>query len=91
MIRYPMSQSFDGGTGRFLVHDPLTIGTLLWPEFFLRSKMALQITTTGPQAGKSKPMIAKDKSKQVSVVISVNVVDLMENLLERLCQQTFIV
>ncbi len=91
MVRYPMSQPSDEKAGRFLVHDPLTIGALLWPHLFLQSKMALDITTTGPQAGKSKPMIAKDKKRQLSVVISVNVADFMENLLERLCHERFVV
>lgn len=89
IIRFPMSQGSDEGAGRFLVHDPLTIGTLIWPQLFLQSRMALDITTSGPQAGKSKPMIAKDKSRQVSVVISVSVVEFLENLLERLCKERF--
>lgn len=91
MIRFPMGQLSDEGAGRFLVHDPLTIATLLWPELFLRSKMGLDVIVSGPQAGKSRPMIAKDKSKQVSVVISATVADLMENMLERLCQEEFVV
>ncbi|MBI4581490.1 MAG: hypothetical protein HY718_17445, partial [Planctomycetes bacterium] len=56
-----------------------------------RSKMAIEVTTAGPQAGRTRPMIAKDKSRQVSVVISVNVGDFLENLLECLCQQAFVV
>lgn len=91
LVRFPMSQPSDEGAGRFLVHDPLTIGAMLWPQLFLQSKMALDITTTGPQAGKSKPMIAKDKKRQLSVVISVNVADFLENLLERLCHEKFVV
>ncbi len=91
MIRFPMSQPSDEGAGRFIVHDAVTVGTLLWPQLFLRSKIPLQITTSGAQAGKSKPMISKDKSRQVSVVISVHADDFLENLLERLCQQDFIV
>jgi len=91
MIRFPMSQPADEGAGRFLVHDPLTIATLLWPQLFLRSKMGLAITTDGPQAGRSKPMLAKDKSRQISVVISVNVDDFLEHLLERLCEEKFVV
>jgi purine nucleosidase len=91
LLRWPMSQPSDDGAGRFLVHDPLTIGTLIWPQLFLQSKMGLDITTSGPQAGKSKPMLAKDKKRQVSVVISVNAADFLENLLERLCNVSFVV
>jgi purine nucleosidase len=89
MVQFPMSQLSDEGAGRFLVHDPLTVGTLLWPQLFLQSKMALDITTSGPQAGRSKPMIAKDKTRQLSVVISVSVVEFLENLLEGLCEEKF--
>ena len=91
MIRFPMSQPTDEAAGRFIVHDPLTVGTLLWPHLFLRSKMALQIATEGPQSGQSKPALAKDKSRQVSVVISVNVDNFLENLLQRLCAEEFVV
>lgn len=91
MIRFPMSQPSDERTGRFLVHDPLTVGTLLWPQLFLRSKMGIEITVAGSQAGRSKPAIVKDKSRQVSVVISVNANDFLENLLERLCREEFVV
>ena len=36
-------------------------------------------------------MLAKDKSRQVSVVISVNVDNFLGNLLERLCEEKFVV
>lgn len=92
MIRFPMSSPMiDDGAGRFAVHDALTVGTLLWPQLFLRSKMGIEMVLDGPQAGRSKPMLAKDKSRQVSVVISVNADDFLENMLERLCQQEFVV
>lgn len=91
MIRFPMSTANDEGAGRFLVHDPLAVGTLLWPDLFLRSRMALRITTTGEAAGRSKPELSKDKSRQVAVVISVNADGFLEKLLERLCGQEFVV
>jgi len=91
MVRFRWPQSRDGGGGRFVVHDPLTIGTLLWPELFLRSKIALQITTEGPQRGRSKPTITKDKSRQVSVVISVDATNSWRTCWRRLCQEEFVV
>lgn len=91
MIRFPMSQPVDGKEGTFLVHDALAVGTLLWPELFLRSKMALEVLAEGKEAGRSRPMIAKDKRKQVSVVISVSVGDFLENLLDQLCHERFVV
>jgi hypothetical protein len=57
----------------------------------VRTKMALDITVTGEQAGRCKPMVGKDKARQLAVVISVNVVDFLENLLEELCHEKFVV
>lgn len=91
MIRFPLRRPQEGEVGRFLVHDALAVGTLLWPELFLRSKMGMEIVISGPQVGRSKPKIAKDKSKQIAVVVSVNVLDFLENLLETLCQEKFVV
>jgi purine nucleosidase len=92
MLRFPMERKADGLGGRFLVHDALALGVLLWPELFMQSKMALQIVTTGKEAGRSKPAMARDKQhKQLGVVISVNVDDFLENLIEQLCHQKFVV
>ncbi|HON67599.1 MAG TPA: nucleoside hydrolase, partial [Phycisphaerae bacterium] len=91
MLQWPMAQPSEDGVGRFLVHDPLALGTLIWPQLFLQSRMGLDITTSGPQAGRSKPVLVKDKKRQVSVVISVNAADFLENLLERLCNESFVV
>lgn len=91
MIQYPLVHGTDATPGGFLAHDALTVGVLLWPALFLRSKMAIDVVTSGEQAGRCKPKIAKDKSRQLAVVISVNVVDFLENLLEQLCQERFVV
>ncbi len=91
MIRFPLEGEADTGPGTFLVHDAVAVGVLLWPAMFMRSRMGLDITASGEQAGRSKPIMTKDKGRQVAVVISVNVVDFMENLLERLCHERFVV
>ena len=57
----------------------------------MRSRMTLEIVTAGEQAGRCKPMVAKDKSRQLAVVISVNVGEFLERLLEQLCQEKFVV
>jgi hypothetical protein len=36
-------------------------------------------------------MVAKDKKRQVRVVISVNAADFLETLLEQLCHEKFVV
>jgi len=91
MIRWPLERSGEAAPGLFIVHDAVAVGVLLWPELFLRSRIGLEIITDGEQAGRSKPVVTKDKSRQVGVVLSVNVTDFLENLLERICQEEFIV
>lgn len=91
MIRFPMEQSVDGGRGTFLVHDALALGVLIWPSLFMRARMGLEVSVNGKEAGRVRPMVSKDKSRQVGVVISVNVGDFLDSLLEQLCQERFIV
>lgn len=92
MIRFPMEQHVeDGHAGRFIVHDAVAVAVLIWPALFMRSRMGIQVATDGEKAGQTRPMVAKDKSRQIGVVISVKAGDLLENLLETLCQEEFIV
>jgi purine nucleosidase len=91
MIRFPIEQSIDGGRGTFLVHDALALGVLIWPSLFMKARMGLEVTVSGKQAGHVRPTVGKDKSRQIGVVISVNVGDFLDNLLEQLCQERFVV
>ena len=92
MIRAPLERrTEESAPGSFIVHDVVAIGVLLWPKLFMRSKMGLDVVISGAQAGRSKPIVAKEKSRQVGVVISVNVGEFMENTVEQLCQEKFVV
>jgi purine nucleosidase len=91
MIRHPLEADTDGGPGRFIVHDALAVGLLIWPHLFLRSRMGIEMTTRGDDAGQSRPVLAKDKTRQVAVAMSVNAGEFLENLLESLCDEQFIV
>lgn len=91
MIRYPLEHRADGGKGTFLVHDAVAVGTLIWPELFMRSRVAIDVVPDGEQIGRTRPSVTKDRSRQSAVVISVNALDFLENLLENLCQEEFIV
>jgi len=92
MMRMPIERKTETSPpGSFLVHDAVAIGVLLWPQLFMRSKMGLEVITSGEQAGRAKPVVAKDKTRQLGVVISVNVGEFLENTIEQLCQQKFVV
>ena len=91
MIRWPLDNHHAEGSGRFLVHDALAVGVLLWPEMFLQARMALEVTTGGEQVGRSRPAVARDRKRQLGVVTAVNTVDFLENLIETLCDEKFVV
>ncbi|HSW44696.1 MAG TPA: nucleoside hydrolase [Phycisphaerae bacterium] len=91
MIRFPLEQEIDGARGRFMVHDATAVGVILWPQLFMRASVAIEVTTSGPQAGQCRPKMAKSVKPTTSVVISVQAADFMENLLEKLCQERFVV
>ena len=53
--------------------------------------MRLEVSTKGAEAGRSKPGLGGDKSKHVDLLTAVNAVDLLENVLESLCHEEFVV
>jgi purine nucleosidase len=67
MIRFPLEAEGDAAHGSFLVHDALALGAVIWPPLFMRAQMALEVVVAGEQAGRSKPLVAKDKSRQIGV------------------------
>jgi purine nucleosidase len=91
MVRYPLERATGPERGHLLVHDALAVSVLLWPELFMQARVGLEVTTNGTEAGRSRPVMVKDKRRQVGVLISVNVTDLLENLLETICHEKFIV
>ena len=91
MIRFPLEQEIDDSKGRFLVHDATALGVILWPKLFMRAAVALDVATTGSAAGQCKPVSPKSGKPTTSVVISVQATDFMENLLEQLCHEKFVV
>lgn len=88
---FPMAHSTDGGPGRFIIHDALAVGALIWPELFVRTQMAVEVEAAGPNAGRTRPRLSRDGAQQVGVLTAVNAVDFLEDLLERLCQEEFVV
>lgn len=91
MLRYPLEQDCEPGYGKTLIHDALACGCAIWPDLFIKTRMRLDIETQGAQAGRSIPALGGDQASRVDLLTAVNAVDFLENALESLCQDTFVV
>lgn len=84
---------FDGepAYGKIYIPAAVAVGSYLWQGLFMKTRMQLQVTPDGKDAGRSRPALAHDKSAQAEVLTAVNAVDLLENMLESLCHEAFVV
>jgi purine nucleosidase len=82
----------DSPPGRFIVHDAAATGCLLWPELFMGAQLPVKVCTEAPLCGKCQPVPRRDQSrKPISVLTTVGAADFLENMLEVLCSQRFVV
>lgn len=94
ILEWPLRNAAGGDAppGRFTIHDAAAVGCLLWPELFRGMQLAVRVCTEGPTCGKCQPMPRRDMSrKPVSVLTTVSALDFLENMLETLCSQRFVV
>ncbi len=91
IIPFALGAGGDDQTGRFLVHDALAVGTLLWPELFMGTVVGLDVQTDGKERGRCTPGVGNQAAHRVSVSMSIKSVDFLENLLESLCRERFVV
>ncbi len=91
LLRYRLTRDTPPGRGKTFIHDVLAVGGLLWPDLFLKTRMRLDVTTSGADAGRCKPALGGDASQRVDLLTAVNAVDLLENVLESLCHEAFVV
>ncbi len=91
LLAYPVEHDAGPQHGRFQIHDAVAAASILWPALFMRTRMRLEIVTEGDQAGRSKPALGGDAGTHVDILTAVNAVDLLENLLEALCHEAFVV
>jgi len=91
ILRYSLERDVEPGRGKTFVQDAVAMGGLIWPNLFLRTRMRLEVETQGPQIGRCRPALGGDRSLQVGILTVVNVVDLIENMLESLCHEEFVV
>jgi inosine-uridine nucleoside N-ribohydrolase len=91
LLRFRLGQGTPPVHGKAFIHDAIAVGGLLWPQLFLKTKMRLQIVSSGPDAGRSQPALGGDPVQKVNLLTAVNAADLLENMLESLCHEAFVV
>ena len=90
VLPYAINADADLPPGRTLVHDALAVGCILWPQMFIRTSLGLEIELSGKARGQSRPVVGAD-DRRVSVLTAVDAMDFLKNLLEVLCQESFVV
>ena len=91
LLRCPIEHDAEPSYGKCHRADALTVGSRLWPDLCLKTRMRLEITTEGPQAGRSTPALGGNADERIDLLTAVNAVDFQENLLESLCHEAFVV
>jgi inosine-uridine nucleoside N-ribohydrolase len=91
LLQHPLQRDDDPACGKCCLHDAVTVGSIIWPNLFLKTRMRLDIVTHGAEAGRCRPALGGEESAQVDLLTAVNAVDFIENLLESLCHEAFVV
>jgi purine nucleosidase len=91
LLQFALDYDGEPGLGKTHVHDAVAASALVWPDLFMRTRMRLEVATTGTEAGRCKPQLGGDPAQRVDLLTAVNAVDLLENLLESLCHEAFVV
>jgi inosine-uridine nucleoside N-ribohydrolase len=91
MLEFQMRAGDGGQTGRVHVHDALAVGALLWPELFMQTTLWVDVKTDDGERGRCVPGVGGGDAHRVSVLMSLKAVDFLENLLETLCRERFVV
>lgn len=91
ILEYSLDHPGEPAAGKTFAHGAVAAGAMIWPELFMETRMRLDMTTVGSESGRSRPGLGGNKSQQVNLLTAVNAIDFLENLLESLCQEAFIV
>jgi len=86
------SDAGDAPAGRLTLHDAVAVGSLIWPELFLRTTLPVSVEADWPDRGRCRVLSRSSAARPpVSVLTTVGAVDFIENLLGLLCGQRFVV
>jgi len=91
LLQCPLESDEEPGYGKCCIPDAVTVGSIIWSDLFLKTRMRLDITTKGTEAGRCRPALGGDKSLHANLLTAVNAADFLENLLEALCREAFVV
>ena len=91
VLRHCLDHESEPGLGKSHVQDAVAAASILWPDLFLKTRTRLEVVTAGPEAGRCRPQLGSDPQQRVDLLTAVNAVDLLENLLESLCHEAFVV
>ena len=70
----------------------MAVGSLIWPELFLRTILPVSVEADWPDRGRCRVLSRSSAAgPPVSVLTTVGAVDFIENLLGLLCGQRFVV
>jgi inosine-uridine nucleoside N-ribohydrolase len=91
LMAYPLEQDAPPGYGKSYIHAGVAAAGAIWPKLFVKTRMGVQVSASGRDAGRCRPTLGGDKSRHVDVLTATNAVDLIENMLESLNHEAFIV
>jgi inosine-uridine nucleoside N-ribohydrolase len=90
LLRHSIESDGEPGYGKTLIQDAVCAGSLLWPDLFLKTRMGLDVITTGDDAGRCRPAL-RGPSPKIDLLTAINAGDFLENMLESLCHEAFVV
>ncbi len=91
LLAYPVERSDGPLRGKFQIHDAVAAAAMLWPQLFMRTRMRIEVVTEGKDAGRARPALGGEPAQQMDVLTAVNAADLLDNLVETLCHEAFVV
>lgn len=86
-----LEQEAEPSYGKTHIAGAVAVASVVWPDLFLKTRTRLEIDADGTNAGRCKPGLGGDKSLQMDLLTAVNAVDLLEDMLESLCHEEFVV
>lgn len=89
MIGYPLARSRGEEKGRFIIHDAIALGALIWPDLFMQTRLAIDVDVEGSPPGRTTPSHRQEKDRLISMILSLDAGAFIERLVNVLCHEHF--